>query len=75
MVCPRALLLLGNTDYKWLADGSMQKSYEAARTVWQKFGIANRIGCEIVGGHPHCQLPKSQYEVVGQFIDEFLIRK
>ena len=75
MVCPRALLLLGNPDYKWLADGSMQKSYEAARTVWQKFGIANRIGCAIEGNHPHCQLPKSQYDIVGKFIDEFLIRK
>lgn len=75
MVCPRALLLLGNTDYKWLADGSMEKSFAAAKTVWDKFGIGNRIDCAIVGGHPHCQLPKSQYEIVERFIDEFLIRK
>jgi len=75
MVCPRAILLLGNPDYKWLADGSMEKSYEAARKVWDTFGIGDRIDCSIVGGHPHCQLPESQYDIVRKYIDEYLIRK
>ena len=35
MVCPRALLLLGNPDYKWLADSAMQVSAEAAHKVFR----------------------------------------
>ena len=73
MVCPRALLLLGNPDYVWLADGSMRVSAEAAGKVWQRFGIGDRFGCDIVGGHGHCQLPMEQYPIVQSFIDRFLL--
>ena len=75
MVCPRALLVLGNPDYKWLADESARQSMEAASKVWQKFGIEDRVGLSIVAGHPHCQVPESQYEIIGSFIDRFLIKK
>ncbi len=75
MVCPRALLLLGNPDYKWLADGAMLTSAKAAREVWKHFGIADRMGYSIRGGHPHCQLPKNQYPEVEAFIDKFLLGK
>ena len=73
MVCPRALLLLGNPDYKWLADGAMLVSAEAACKVWERFGIADRMGWSIVGGHPHCQLPEQQWPEVQAFIDRFLL--
>ena len=75
MVCPRALLLLGNPDYEWLADSSMEISAAAARKVWERFGIGDRIGCDIVGGHGHCQLPQSQFPIVESFIDKFLLGK
>ena len=73
MICPRALLLLGNPDYEWLADSSMKVSAEAAKKVWEKFGIADRMGCDIIGGHGHCQLPQSQYPIVQAYIDKFLL--
>ena len=73
MVCPRALLLLGNPDYTWLADSAMWVSAKAARQVWERFGIADRMGCSIVGGHPHCQLPENQWPEVQAFIDKFLL--
>lgn len=73
LVCPRALLLLGNPDYKWLADEAMRPSAEAAHKVWQRFGIAERMACDIVGGHGHCQLPESQWPLVADFIDRFLL--
>jgi len=73
MVCPRALLLLGNPDYEWLADGSMLVSAKAAREVWERFGIADRMGWSIVDGHGHCQLPQSQWPEVQAFIDKFLL--
>ena len=74
MVCPRALLLLGNPDYVWLADGSMRVSADAAQKVWEKFGIGDRFGCDIRGGHGHCQLPLEQYAVTQSFIDRFLLK-
>ena len=75
MVCPRALLILGNTDYKWLADTSAIISAKAARKVWEKFGIADRMGYSVQGNHPHCMLPESQYPEVEAFIDRFLLGK
>ena len=73
MVCPRALLLLGNPDYKWLADDAMLVSAKAAYKVWERFGIADRMGWSIVDGHGHCQLPESQFPEVQAFIDKFLL--
>jgi len=73
MVCPRALLLLGNPDYEWLADESMQVSAEAAHRVWKYFGIPERMAWSIVGEHGHCQLPQSQWPIVSSFIDQYLL--
>lgn len=75
MVAPRALLVLGNPDYVWLADESGYVSCRAARKVWETFGIADRMGFSIVGGHGHCQLPESQYPEVEAFVDKFLLGK
>ena len=75
MVCPRALLLLGNPDYKWLADEAMLPSAQAAKKVWQQFGIEDRMDFSIVGGHPHCMLPESQMPLVQAFIDKFLLHQ
>lgn len=75
LIVPRALLVLGNTDYEWLADESGYVSCMAARKVWKAFGIEDRMGFSIVGGHPHCQLPDSQYPEVEAFVDKFLLGK
>ena len=75
MVCPRALLLLGNPDYEWLADASMEPSAQATHRVWQFFGIPDRMAWDIVGGHGHCQLPESQFPIVEKFLDRFLLGK
>ena len=53
----------------------MYVSAEAAIKVWQRFGIADRIGYSIVPGHDHCQLPESQYPEVVAFIERFLLGK
>ena len=75
MVCPRALLMLGNTDYQWLADESGYVSLNAASTVWKQYGISDRVGYSILGGHMHCQLHKDQYPEVEAFIDKYLLGK
>lgn len=75
LIAPRALLVLGNTDYEWLAEESNYVSCQAARQVWKTFGIEDRMGFSIQGGHMHCVLPASQYPEVEAFIDKFLLGK
>lgn len=75
LIAPRALLVLGNTDYEWLAEESNYVSCQAARMVWKAFGIEDRMGFSIQGGHMHCVLPESQYPEVEAFIDRFLLGK
>lgn len=75
LIAPRALLVLGNTDYEWLAEESNYVSCQAARMEWKAFGIEDRMGFSIQGGHMHCMLPESQYPEVEAFIDKFLLGK
>lgn len=75
LIAPRALLVLGNTDYEWLAEESNYVSCQAARMVWKAFGIEDRMGFSIQEGHMHCMLPESQYPEVEAFIDKFLLGK
>lgn len=75
LVAPRALLVLGNPDYEWLAEESNYVSCQAARKVWQTFGIEDRMGFSIVANHMHCMLPESQYPEVEAFVDKFLLGK
>ena len=75
MVAPRALLVLGNPDMKWLADESGYVSCRAAHEVWKKFDIEDRFGFSFVAGHGHCQLPAVQRPEVEAFVDKFLLGK
>ena len=73
LVAPRALLVLGNTDFAWLGDEAGYVSCRAARKVWEAFGVADRMGFSIEGNHPHCMLPVGQYPEVEAFLDRFLL--
>jgi hypothetical protein len=73
MIAPRALLCLGNPDFEWLADESGYVSCQAAKRVWETFGIADRFGFSIVGEHGHCQLPLIQRPEVEAFVEKFLL--
>ncbi len=73
MVAPRALFLLGNPDYEWLAEESGYVSCMAAHEVWKTFGIPERFGFSIVPGHDHCVLPDSQKPEVEAFVEKFLL--
>ncbi len=73
MVAPRALFLLGNPDYVWLADESGYVSCRAAHEVWKNFGIADRFGFSIVGNHGHCMLPDSERPEIEAFVDKFML--
>ena len=75
LVARRALWVLGNPDYEWLADESGYVSCQAARKVWETFGIEDRMGFSFIDKHGHCQLPESQYPEVEAFVDKFLLGK
>lgn len=75
MICPRALLIVGNPSMEWLADPSGYISSNAARKVWEQFGIEDRMGYTFVGHGDHCVLPQSQYPEVRAFINRFLLGK
>ena len=73
MIAPRALFVLGNPDYIWLADESGYVSCKAAQEVWKTFGIPERFGFSIVGGHGHCALPDVEKPEIEAFVDAFLL--
>ncbi|MDO4462437.1 MAG: hypothetical protein Q4C30_08090 [Bacteroidia bacterium] len=75
LIAPRALIVLGNTDFEWLADESAYVSCLAAKEVWKTLGVSDRVAFSIEGGHGHCQLPESQWPEVKMFIDKFLLGK
>jgi hypothetical protein len=73
MVAPRALLVLGNPDYEWMAEESGYISSRAAHEVWKTFGIEDRFGFSIVGGHFHCSLHQDQYSELEAYVEKFLL--
>lgn len=73
LVAPRALLVFGNPDFEWLAEESGYVSCVAARKVWEKFGIGDRMGYSFIDGHGHCMLPESQWPELEAFVDKFLL--
>lgn len=72
MCCPRACLILGNPSQTWLADPSGYVSCNAAKKVYEQYGIEERFGYSFVGGHDHCSLPQSQYPETQAFIKRYL---
>ncbi|MEO5562181.1 MAG: T9SS type A sorting domain-containing protein [Chitinophagaceae bacterium] len=75
MVAPRALLVTGNTDFLWLANPSTYVSARAAKEVYKTFGISERMGFYIDGGHNHCAIPTTQRPAIEAFVDKFLLDK
>lgn len=73
MCAPRALLVTGNTDFEWLANPSCYVSARAAHEVYKTFGIGDRFGFYIDGGHGHCSIPNSQRPAIEAFVDKFLL--
>jgi hypothetical protein len=73
MVAPRALLVTGNTDFFWLSNPSCYVSARATHEVYKTFGIGDRFGFYIDGGHGHCAIPTSQRPAIEAFVDKFLL--
>ncbi len=73
MVAPRALLETGNTDFNWLSNRSNYITARATQRIYETFGIGDRFGFYIDGGHGHCQIPPEQEPAIADFVDKFLL--
>ncbi len=72
---PRALFVTGNPDYTWLSNPSCYVCGRACQQIYNAFGLGDRFGFSIVGGHSHCAFPDSQRPELQYFIDKFLLGK
>ena len=75
MVAPRALLVTGNTDFYWLSNRSNYITSRATQRIYDTFGIGERFGFYIDGGHNHCAVPPEQAPSIAAFIDKFLLEQ
>ncbi len=73
MVAPRALLVTGNTDFYWLSNRSNYITSRATQRIYEEFGIADRFGFYIDGGHGHCVIPPEQAPAIEAYLDKFLL--
>jgi hypothetical protein len=73
MVAPRALLETGNTDFYWLSNRSNYISARATQQVYNTFGIGDRFGFYIDGGHGHCATLPAEAPAIAAFVDKFLL--
>jgi hypothetical protein len=73
LIAPRALLVVENTSMEWLGNQSAWLTSLGARPVWMALGAGDAFGITQVGGHPHCQLPPSQYRYVNAYVRKFLL--
>ena len=73
MVAPRALLVTGNTDFYWLSNRSNYITSRATQRIYETFGIGDRFGFYIDGGHGHCAIPPAQAPTIAAYLDRFLL--
>ncbi len=72
LCAPRALFDTGNTDYTWLGNPSCYVCGQACARIYQQFGIGDRYGFDVDGGHSHCTFPSDQESEVQYFLDRFI---
>jgi hypothetical protein len=73
MVAPRALLETGNTDFYWLSNRSNYVSARATQQIYNTFGIGDRFGFYVDGGHNHCATLPAEAPAIAGFVDKFLL--
>lgn len=73
LVAPRALLETGNTDFYWLSNRSNYVSARATQRIYDTFGIGDRFGFYIDGGHNHCATLPAESPAITAFVDKFML--
>ena len=73
MCAPRALYDTGNTDYTWLGNPSCYVCGQACAKIYHQFGLDDRYGFNVDGGHGHCSFPSDQESDVQYFLNKFML--
>ncbi|MBV9181894.1 MAG: hypothetical protein JO356_11335, partial [Acidobacteria bacterium] len=73
MVAPRALLETGNTSFYWLSNRSNYISARATQHIYNTFGVGDRFGFYIDGGHQHCATLPAEAPAIAAFVDKFML--
>jgi len=73
LVAPRALLETGNTDYYWLSNRSNLVASRATQRIYNAFGIGDRFGFYIDGGHAHCATLPAEAAPISAFVNKFML--
>ncbi|HEY7885781.1 MAG TPA: dockerin-like protein, partial [Cellvibrionaceae bacterium] len=72
MVAPRGLLVFDNT-IDWLGPKAAFIATTAAKEIYHALGAADNIAYSENGSHVHCQLPEHQRDLLGAFVQRFLL--
>jgi hypothetical protein len=72
MCLPRALYCTANPDYTWLGNPSHYVCGMACKRIYDTFGIGDRFGFSVLGGHSHCTFPDGQRSELLYFVNKFL---
>jgi len=72
LVAPRALLVIEN-NILWLGPQSSWSGANAAHSIWQALGLADRMGYSLTTEHGHCSFPASQQSEVTAYVQKFLV--
>ena len=73
LVAPRALLETGNTDFYWLSNRSNLVASRATQQIYNAFGIGDRFGFYIDGGHQHCATLPAEAPAISAFVTKFML--
>jgi hypothetical protein len=73
LVAPRALLETGNTDFYWLSNRSNLVASRATQEIYNAFGIGDRFGFYIDGGHQHCATLPAEAPAISAFVTKFML--
>jgi len=73
MIAPRALLETGNTDFYWLSNRSNYVSARGTQQIYNTFGIGDRFGFYIDGGHNHCATLPAEAPPITAFVNKFML--
>jgi hypothetical protein len=73
LVAPRALLETGNTDFYWLSNRSNLVASRATQEIYNAFGIGDRFGFYIDGGHQHCATLPAEAAPISAFVNKFML--
>ena len=73
LVAPRALLETGNSAFYWLTNRSNLVSSRATQIIFNAFGIGDRFGFYIDGGHNHCATLPAEAPSISAFVNKFML--